>query len=331
VESSQGVIIAGRQHSGNSVLCKILGRSEPCLVDCGESTWFEHASNVKAGTDSRAVLKRAVELLPNTFACPPDRLDAVRAELFRQPKVGTYRPYTRILDAVTSQRGRTHWVLKGTSFIFYAPEVLGEVPSVKVVYLIRNPLDVVASTYKRVQRTLQSGDHLLYGDWLFSPLLGWRRGIDLATGVKERFPERVRLVRYEDMVQTDGVVEQLFDFVGVPFDPSYLQVSHVNQSDHPTPGTDQETKRKGLNASRVGYYSEVLSESQLRAVRSLLPRDRLQTWYPDLDVSAIGSGSWGKAQVYRLQCGGRLLNRCLRKMMNSPVPTLHRVWKRVVG
>ena len=65
----------------------------------------------------------------------------------------------------------------------------------------------------------------------------WRESTNIFIDLQDMFPERVRVVRYEDLVGDPvGVSKSLFGFVGLPFDDQtkrFLEESSNRHSDDP--------------------------------------------------------------------------------------------------
>jgi hypothetical protein len=204
---------------------------------------------------------------------------------------------------------------------------------VKVIYLVRNPLDLVASNYRRVRRTLDKGNELHYGDWLYTVLVGWRRGLLLASRLQAMYPDRVRIVKYEDMVRCpEDAVPDLFRFAGLEYQEHFGNVSHVNRSDDARANIDNGTLQKGLNASRVQYYRQVLSPAQQHAVRSLMPQKLVRDLYPDLPGrSAVSLAQRCRAQGHKLVCALRLIRRYAKELARQPKQNARRIWRRVLA
>jgi hypothetical protein len=68
-------------------------------------------------------------------------------------------------------------------------------------------------------------------------------------------------------------------FADLRFDEALLEVPHVNRSETPY---SQGGEKKGLNASRIHYYRDVLTPEEEAVVRAWTETDRLQSTYPDL-------------------------------------------------
>ena len=98
--------------------------------------------------------------------------------------------------------------------------------------------------------------------------------------LQESYPERFRIVRYEDMVAKPlETFRAIFDFAGVPFQARYLDVPHVNRSEaHQT----RTSETRGLNPSRVYYYTGILSPAETVALDMLLWKEKVVEYYPDL-------------------------------------------------
>jgi len=330
---TNGLFIAGRQHSGNSVLCKIFQNHEHTVGHCDESRWFEDISDVEKLQNPTARVRAVVaRLSAHHDGETQNDVEAPLLEWHRVHRDATaYDVFGRGLSLLTQWNGGQWWVLKATSLIFHAGDVLQHMPQVKVIYLVRNPLDLVASNYRRVRRTLDKGNELHYGDWLYTVLVGWRRGLLLASRLQAMYPDRVRIVKYEDMVRRPGnVVPELFQFAGLEYQERFGNVSHLNRSDDARPKIDNETPQKGLNASRVQYYRQVLSPAQQHAARSLIPRRIVSDFYPDLPrQSAVSLTQRCRAQGHKLVCALRLIRRYAKELARQPKQNTRRIWRRV--
>ena len=265
------LFISGRQHSGNTVVTMIFGQVPDCFAANVEGWFFEHRGLVEKIRDPAKRARYIVDIL---------RLeDTALAERARQwlvrwhcehPDAASIDVYRQAMQFVTAGTGKRFWVRRATSYIFYGEQILSLMPEARMLYLLRNPYDVCASKKRRNPRE----DRFL--GWVVS----WNRGLRLATGLKQRYPDRFRIVRYEDMVTTPvETMRGIFDFAGVPFQERYLDVPHVNRSEaHET----RTSKTRGLNPSRVYYYRGILSPAEIAAVDMLVWKQALQEQYPDL-------------------------------------------------
>ena len=265
------LFISGRQHSGNTVVTMIFGQVPECFPSNVEGWFFEHRGLVEKIRDPAKRANYVVDIL---------RLeDAALAERARQwlvrwhlehPRAASIDVYRQAMQFVTAGSGKRFWVQKATSYIFYGEQILSLMPDARMLYLLRNPYDVCASKKRRNPRE----DRFL--GWVVS----WNMGLRLATRLQQHYPDRFRLVRYEDMVTTPvETMRGIFDFAGVPFQERYLDVPHVNRSEAHQARTSE---TRGLNPSRVYYYTGILSPAEIAAVDMLASKRMLAEQYPDL-------------------------------------------------
>ncbi len=269
------VFVAGRQHSGNTVMTVIFQRVPACYSQIDENAFFEERGLIDKVTDPK---RRADEVYRTLKLEAESAAGAVRAELAdaiaREPTADALSLYLAGMNAAAAAQGREFWAQKATSYIFYGDEILSSIPGAKLIYMLRNPYDISASKKRRA-----AGREYLYGT-----MLGWNRGLRLAKQFEQRYPGRFMVVRYEDMTgNSESTMRRVFEFLGVPFDPSYLDVPHVNRSES---GYSLTGDGKGLNRSRIYYYRENLKPHEVAALDILVGfggvRDQLARFYPDL-------------------------------------------------
>ena len=187
-----------------------------------------------------------------------------------QPNANAIDLYREGMRFAAASHGKRFWAQQATSYIFYAREILDLMPDARFLYLLRNPYDICASEKRRAPRK----------DRLWAGVVSWNRGLRLATKLCKDFPKRLLIVRYEDIVADPvQLFRKVFDFVGVPFREKYLDVPHVNRSEAPHTWT---SSTRGLTSSRVYYYTDILSSTELAAVDMLVWKDKLFEFYPDL-------------------------------------------------
>ena len=265
------VFISGRQHSGNTVLTLITGRIDGCLALEQEGLFFEHRGRLDAMKDARS---RADWIAGHLYLGNDDLSSRVKEHLgdwaSRHPEADALVLYRRAMCFVTETTENRFWIQKATSYIFYANELLTSMPEARFIYLIRNPYDVCASKKNR----RPTYEHVV--GWVIS----WNKGIRLARRIARRFPDRVHLVRYEELVaHSERTVRSVCRFIGAPYQPSLLEVPHVNPSEDPY---QVQADTRGLTDVRVNRYLDQLSPSECAALDALLDSTALEQFYPDL-------------------------------------------------
>jgi hypothetical protein len=291
-----------------------------------ENTWFEHSEKIQEIMNPERRAEAVLDHLPEPDSGESTLREEIGDWVRRHPNPHVHDIARRGFDTLAHQAGRKHWVTMGTSFVFYAEDVLAHIPNVKMIYLVRNPYDIVASSYRRVKRTIESENKLFYGDYLFSPLLGWSRGIRAAQSAKKKFSDQVHIVRYEDLVSDEEAVAEVFEFANVRFKTQFLEVPHVNKSD-PAPSVE---KGRGLNTSRVNYFPSVLNSGQMLAVSKLVSSNLIEKYYSRLEVASDPTTNSQIAAIgYQVQCALRLLTRLSREVIQSPEYAFSRIRHRV--
>jgi hypothetical protein len=94
----------------------------------------------------------------------------------------------------------------------------------------------------------------------------WKRSAREMVEAERRYGERVRVVRFEQLVlDTEGVMRGLAEFLGIEFDP-VLAVPTFNG--YPVgPNSSYETSDTGVLTAPVERYKELLSDDQQQLIR----------------------------------------------------------------
>ncbi|MEM8523872.1 MAG: sulfotransferase [Bacteroidota bacterium] len=269
----KGVFVIGRQHSGNTFLTRILGNTPNFFMDDNENSWFEQVPVL----ENISSLEKRVEystqhLLKGKPELAQKFLPEIQTWAKENPQVTVYELFLNSMDIITRAEQKENWVLKATSYIFYAEEVLNNCPDVKLIYIMRNPLDLTASTKKRNPKGL---------DWLISTNLAWRKGVNIAERLAEKYKSRFLIVRYESLVEGGEEFERIEQFLGISSIQSYKDMPVVNTSDNPY----ATTQKKGLVKNRVYYFQKILSVGQIFFALKLAGGiEYVQKWYSDIPL-----------------------------------------------
>lgn len=269
----EGVFVIGRQHSGNTFLTRILGSTPDFFVDENENSWFEFIPVLR---QKKTVTERAAlstkHLLRGKPAVALKYQKQIEDWLRQHPKADVYQLFQESMNTVCRGEDKQHWVLKATSYIFYADEILRNCPDVKLIYIMRNPLDLTASTKKRNPSKL---------DWLIATNIAWRKGVNIAAQLLKAYPDRFLIVQYETLVQGSTEFDRIADFLGVELENDYSDMPVVNTSDQPYAVTQE----KGLKRSRVYYFAKHLSKGQVYWALKLAGGEKhLRRYYPNIPL-----------------------------------------------
>ena len=292
------VFIAGRQHSGNTVMALLLERIPGWYVQSGENSLLELHGLIDRIEDPS---EKADELFKRLSLEDPDNqkwmAELVTSLVMANPDRPCIEIYKEAMDRLVVHRGDHSWGQKGTSYIFHADELLRLIPNSKLIYLMRNPWDLTASLKRRKPESERA----------FGQTLSWTKGVRIAQRLTLSHPERFKLIRYEDLTgKSRETVRDLCQWLGEPYDDSLLEVPRVNtsenkihtrglrgreeikqkldQADTSTMGSD--TPKSGLTNAKVFKYQEQLPPYEIARIDQLLwafgGSRLIETLYPDI-------------------------------------------------
>mgnify|MGYP003868055133 FL=1 len=337
------IFIIGRQHSGNTMLARCLGQSPEVYSATGEGTFFEHQDRLARKPSS----SRAAAILRQAEGSGVDVPAGAHAELKRhmrsagggggpvpgkdEPSPGAGEPtpregdptpgemYARCMGWVARQNGASRWVQKATSYVFYVEDILECFPEARLLFLARNPMDLAASMKRR-------------GVWRVVARMayGWNKGVRLARRLAQKHPKNLVVIRYEDFVRApEEEMRSICSFCGLTFYEETLRIPHVNRSESPY---NQSSSDTGINASRVGYYDEILTATEAEAVGALVDGRLVEEIYPELSGEAPLSLR-GASYAAALATGAALTTggQHLRSLLSEPRHALQRVKRRLTA
>lgn len=311
----QPVFVIGRQHSGNTMLARMLGRHSQFRAFCGEGTFFERLPGLQTAAPSERPRGVAREISGGALST-----DEVLQHIQRRAGHSdrALHHYLAAKRGLTEDAGAVRWVQKATSYVFHASEILAHLPEARFLFLVRNPLDLAAS---KKRRGAKSG-------WL-RMLWGWNRGIRRAQDLEKEYPEHVQLVRYEDLVTAPAdTFHEICEFCGVPFQKDCIDIPHVNRSETPF---NQQSESRGTSTDRVFYFTDELSSSEQTVVQRLVASQPLRQFYPDLPSASKGGRLRTAVQFGTVVGQGAMhISRSqIRQVAANPSWAWNRLWARV--
>jgi hypothetical protein len=292
-QPAPGVYICGRQHSGNTMVTAMLGRLPGTVIFDHEDIFFEHRLTAEQISDDRARAEAVVECsrLPKDESTETAR-EHLLSWVEANPGASALMMNRELRRFFVRRHNCSHWVQKSTSYIFSAETILRELPEARLIYLLRNPYDIFTSARRR-----GGGDEALA-----LVCLGWRRGLRLADHYQRTFPDRFRVIQYEELVtDPEPACHRMCALLGIDYEPDMLEVGHVNPSDQPYRSV---AGSQGVNRSRIYYYADQLSERELAAMDRLLPMRLVKSYYGDLPhlKRRRSTTGWAKGQVLAGAC-----------------------------
>jgi len=288
----QPIFIVGYMHSGTTLLRKIIGHHPDVYSIRAETMFFEqlmHALPARyANLSDNALFEEYVRFLvkKTTFDWPPMTKAEADLELPQyQPDEDTIRRiiveaqrnrdytavFVHVFGSIAAAAEKSCWLEKTPSHIFHIDSILKVMPNARIIELVRDPRDVLAS--KKVRK--QSDWSERYGDVVaarmqtskgYDPLrdsMGWRAAVRAGSEAAQRYPGALLRVRYEDLVSDpEGQARHLADFLGLAYQPSMLAVGWSNTTIHNGTGSTG-IDRRAVGRWRGKLSSDVVSLCQM--------------------------------------------------------------------
>lgn len=134
------------------------------------------------------------------------------------------RQFVRELDDITLQSGHSIWLEKSPKHLHYIDYIERYVPNAKIIHLVRNGADVVASLYDAARKRPKkwAAEHGTIDQCLHR----WTTDIEMSR--RQLGKPNHTLVRYEQVVEDpEGSMRSLCHFLGIPFEPTMLEEYRV--------------------------------------------------------------------------------------------------------
>lgn len=290
------IFVGGMPRSGTSLMRDILGSHPDVAMFFGElPLWRELAAAHAGGNLARAADRDA--LIRDLVTHPRMEraqmtLDggALAAALAKEPAVSLGTVFAHALRQYARREGKPRWGVKDPRSEFHADQILAELPAARVVHMLRDPRDVLAS-----QRAIwgSRAQHIV------STTHDWRRSAALARRHQAVHRGSYAVVRYEDLVTDPArVVRDLCLTLDLDYRPVMLDLAE------PPPwaeGEDGDSRPAGpgtaISAGRVGRHLRDLAPGEATYVE----------WRARREMDA-----WGYARATPAARGGRArIARCL--------------------
>jgi len=121
--------------------------------------------------------------------------------------------------------------------IFYANNLLAFYPNLRIVHIVRDPRDVLASQKNRWKRKRLGGNNIPYSEMIrvwfnyhpFTITKLWKKATKLAADLSSH--ERVYVLRFEDIISDpEAELAKVCAFLGLPFESDMVNIPQVGSS-----------------------------------------------------------------------------------------------------
>jgi len=163
-----------------------------------------------------------------------------------------YRTYCK-----TKKPDSSIWGDKNPYMVFSLKYIIKTFPNAKLINLVRDGRDVIASWY----------NHKLKYDQLADIGRRWNWSLREAEKFSARYPENMLTVKYEDLVKsTDQWMGRIIGFLGIEYepDPENVMVSDDLIQPHLIGSQDE------INSGNIGKWKDLLSADEIKNILPLI-------------------------------------------------------------
>ncbi len=270
------LFIIGIGRSGSTILSKTLGSHPDCL-DNPEiplfSFFYKALRNQRSNAVTNGLIVRFIHAMKRRHPGHPWQIQT--AEVVKIPSGLDYFDFMNELSTLFTTESasennprRPHWIIdKNPVNTLHVHHFLKEYPKTKAIFLVRDPRANVAS---RMQ-----SQNLIHGrtnHWMLNALR-WRSFNRYYYILKNKFPNQIHLLRYEDFaLNPQQHLDELCDFLRIHHvtleSPNPISSAHIDQN------TARLVKKyRDLNATinpqAISRWKEVLDQQTIEAIEDI--------------------------------------------------------------
>ena len=211
------IYIGGPDRSGKTLVAALLGsHSRIAIPSVGSNLWTFFDGQYGDLADDRN-LDRCLEALARYKHARFLGLDLPRLRREMRAGEATYpRLFALVHEHFAERAGKPRWGDQSSLIERYAQPIFAALRGVRIIQMVRDPRD----RYEGSLSMWPSGRGRAG-----AAAARWRYSLDLGERNVRRWPDRYRLLRYEDLVrEPERVVADLCDFVGEPFEPRMMEM-----------------------------------------------------------------------------------------------------------
>jgi O-antigen/teichoic acid export membrane protein len=318
--SDSPIFIVGLSRGGTSLLSRMLDAHSNIAI-LPETWWYvvlDRLGCIEEFTDPWQTSLFFNEVWENLKSYRDPAARIVAGEASKQPRYlgPTVRVLEKLGQAYAIERHAKIWGEKTPGHALWLPQIQELFPQARVLFMVRDPRDVLVSYDNRWNRGRRDTDYLIRTAALLKFYL-----VHLL--YHPTFPpEQVRWVKYESLTAQPSVeLEQICGFLGVDFEPSMLAFyqRHQNVEEDMAEGRHHWLLSRPATTEHIGRYREVFSPAQISLVERFLGEEMQALGYSLSGGNGHGFASheikaFGRAEVYyRQMLSGEIRKRLRRK------------------
>jgi hypothetical protein len=216
--TNQGPIyIGGPDRCGKTLVAALLGSHSRIAVPIVGSNLWTYFDGQYGDLADDGNLDRCLAAMARYKHARFLGLDLPRLRRELQAGQRTYAKLFALVHQHFAERaGKPRWGDQSGLVERYAEKIFAALPDVRFIHMVRDPRDRYEGSLAYFPTARGRAG---------AAVARWRYSVDLGERNLKRWPDRYRLVRYEDLVRKPAaVVAELCEFVGETFEPTMMDV-----------------------------------------------------------------------------------------------------------
>jgi hypothetical protein len=296
VREPEAIFVVGVSRSGTSLMRGVLGKHSRIAI-ADENHYLGHLLPWEgARHDFRragdladdAAVKRLVDRMYSDEFLRGSRVRPVspfwrwqarripRADMERRMLAGERSErgvFTAVLRSYADRKRKAIMGEKTPAHIRWADTLLSWYPNARIIHMVRDPRGVFRSELRRrtasadslPYRLLVKVPPLMRGFVLLETAWAWASAVAHHRALSRRYPDRYRIVRFEDLVRDpEAEISLMCEFLGVPFEPAMLEQEVVSKGDR--------LGEAGFDAGAADRWRASIARGEMRWLGWLLGR-----------------------------------------------------------
>lgn len=278
------IFVLGNSRSGTTMLARMLDKHD-LITDLNELHYIEELVtgeefNSELTLSSEKALKLGAKLISRIEdGYFHSTLDSKYIELAAKilgvndgnSSVTSSKVYELITETYANQRSCEFTIDQTPRNVFYVPEILQQMPTAKIIALIRDPRDICLSQKGKWRRRFLGAKIPMtesFRAWAnYNPIITakiWKSAARAITTSANDF--NVMVVKYEDLVkEPENRLREICKYLNVTYDPSMIAIEKVGSSVQ-----KDKLGSRGVDKSRVeAWRSGGLLKSEIEICESI--------------------------------------------------------------
>ena len=282
------IFVVGNSRSGTTLMGEILGLNTQVFtfeeLHFFGQLWLEKDKNTYFSKTQAQNLFAKLISIQNTDYLTQQPLEKFKGEAIKviekiyHEQLSSADIFKHYLNYETSKQNKQTPLEQTPRNVLYIKEILELYPEALIVNMIRDPRDVLLSQKYKWKIKFLGANNIPYKEtlrsWLnYHPITIsklWNASIKAADKFLEH--PRVYSVKFEDLVtQSETIIKNICDFVGIEFQSQMLEVSHQNSSHQQRnlqnkgidPKVIEKWKKGGLSKTEI-YICQKITDDNMK-------------------------------------------------------------------